>query len=177
MSDNPSRLELLPNELLIDIFEYFHPQDLFRVFYNLNIRFNILLQSLHHLSLTVSTNNCVEDEFIPYIRTLIVNRAIDIDLNRFNQIRSLILRYPTDKLLAQLNGNILPHLEHLCVNHMHISVLNLIPDLCDKIFSNNFPKLKSCYLLEMVYNYTNPKMDTIVIITCFKSWKNRFIYL
>jgi hypothetical protein len=148
MNSNLFRLEFLPNELLIDIFQYFHSRDLFRAFYNLNIRFNMLLQSLHYLSLTVSSKNSIEGEFLPYIRVLIIDRAIDTNLNRFNQIQYLILRYPTDQLLAQLNGNTLPHLKHLCVNHMHISVLNRIPDLCDKIFSNHFPNLKSCYLFE-----------------------------
>ncbi len=148
MNNNFFQLESLPNEILIDIFQFFHPRHLFQSLYTLNTRFNILIQSLNHLTLTLSTNHYNEDDFLPYIRILIINRAIDINLHPFIQVRCLILRYPTDKLLAQLNLNILPQLEHLSINSMHISVLNRIPTLCDKIFSNGFSKLKSCYLFE-----------------------------
>jgi hypothetical protein len=144
----PFRLEFLPNELLIYIFQYIQPRDLFHAFYNLNFRFNILLQTLPYLSFTLSINNSNPDDFFPYIRILMINRAIDINLNYFTRIRYLILRYPTDQLLAQLNHDTLPCLEHLCVNHMHISLLNRIPDLCDKIFSDIFPNLQSSYLCQ-----------------------------
>jgi hypothetical protein len=148
MNRNISQLELLPNEILTDLFYLIHPQDLFRAFNNLNSRFNTLLRSLNHLSLTLSTCYYNEDDFCPYIRTLIINRAVDTNLNHFTKIRHLILRYPTDKLLGQLNANVLPHMEYLSVNHMHISVINHIPNLYDKIFSNNLPNLKSCSLVE-----------------------------
>ena len=148
MTNNLLRLESFPNEILIDIFRFLDAPELFRAFYNLNIRINIILQTFENLSLTLSTNHFNEDYFLPFIRVLLIDRAIDININRFTQIRYLILRYPTDKLLVQLNGDTLPHLAHLCMNHMHISVLNRIPELCDKIFSNDFPNLKSCYLFQ-----------------------------
>jgi hypothetical protein len=148
MTKNLFRLELLPNEILIDLFRYFHPRDLFQAFYNLNSHFNILLQTLHYLSLTLSTNYSNKDDYFPYIRILIINRAVDINLNYFSQIHHLILRYPTDKLLNQLNNQTLPYLKHLRINHMHISVLNRISDVCEKIFSNTFSNLESCYLFE-----------------------------
>lgn len=148
MSINYSRLEHLPNELLIDIFQYFNVQDLFQAFYNLNFRFNILLQTLNSLLLTLPYNYSIYDNYFPYIRILIINRAIDINLNYFSQIQHLILRYPTDRLLAQLNNEMLPCLKHLRINHMHVSVLDRIPELCKKIFSNTFPNLVTCYLFE-----------------------------
>jgi hypothetical protein len=36
-------LELLPNEIILDLFDYFDGIDLLRAFYNLNSRFNFLL--------------------------------------------------------------------------------------------------------------------------------------
>ncbi|CAF4071248.1 unnamed protein product [Adineta steineri] len=38
-------LELLPNEILLDIFQYLHGVDLLRAFYDLNYRFNFLLHN------------------------------------------------------------------------------------------------------------------------------------
>jgi hypothetical protein len=38
-------LELFPNEILLELFEYFNSADLFRVFYGLNSRFNSLLHN------------------------------------------------------------------------------------------------------------------------------------
>ena len=110
----------------LDITEYLQPEYLFRAFYNLNSRLNILLQTFHCLSLTFSTNHSKEDDSFPYIRGLIINRAIDVNFNHFSQIRFLILRFPTEKSLDQLNHDTLPYLEHLRVNHMHISVINRV---------------------------------------------------
>ncbi|CAF5105013.1 unnamed protein product, partial [Rotaria sp. Silwood1] len=40
---NLMNLELFPNEILFDLFDYFDGVDLFHTFYNLNSRFNFLL--------------------------------------------------------------------------------------------------------------------------------------
>jgi hypothetical protein len=40
---NVMNLELLPNEILLDVFDYLNGIDLLRVFYGLNSRFNFLL--------------------------------------------------------------------------------------------------------------------------------------
>ena len=146
--DNPVRLEFLPNELLMYIFRYLQPEDLFRAFYDLNIRLNILLQTLEFLSLTPKFNHSSDDNYLPYIHGLILNRGIDINFTIFSQIRFLILRYPTEKSLNQLNHQTFPYLEHLRINHMHISLINRNADLCRKIFSNIFPRLASCYLFQ-----------------------------
>lgn len=42
-----SKFESLPNEILLEIFEYLSPYDTFQSFYFLNKRYNILLLSLH----------------------------------------------------------------------------------------------------------------------------------
>ncbi|CAF5165164.1 unnamed protein product, partial [Rotaria sp. Silwood1] len=95
MDDIPSQLEILPNEILIHIFQYFDARDLFQTFYNLNFRFNRLLQSLKYLSLTMLKYNSNEihdyNIFAPYIYTLVIDYAVDIDLNQFVNLHRLIL--------------------------------------------------------------------------------------
>jgi len=152
MTTNPFRLEFLPNEILIHIFEYFDARDLFRSFYNLNIRLNKLLQSINNLSLTLLKCNSNEINnyqiFASYIYTLKIDYAINIDLNYFTNIHRLILISPTSNQLKQVVFNPLPYLEHLTIGYEHFLYSYYIPDLCEKIFSNKFPHLTSCYLLE-----------------------------
>jgi hypothetical protein len=143
MNNNVFILEFLPNELIIELFKYFKTQDLFRNFYNLNLRFNNLIQSLIHLIYSTDKN----DNHIlsyPYIRTLIINSPIENELYCFPNVRRLILDYVTDDLITQLNRDILPNLEYLSINHkVHPLYMS---DLRTKIFSNIFPNLKYCYI-------------------------------
>jgi len=116
INKNYSRLEFLPNEILLLIFQYFNAQYLFQYFYNLNSRFNILLQSANNLSLSLNTSHSNEihryDYFAPYIDILIIDGRIKINLNSFTKLRHLILLQPIDQLLKQLEINSLPNLEH-----------------------------------------------------------------
>jgi hypothetical protein len=50
--------------------------------------------------------------------------------------------------LTQLTHQTFPYLEHLRINHMHISLINHNADLCRKVFSNIFPRLITCYLFQ-----------------------------
>jgi hypothetical protein len=155
MPTNLFRLEFLPNEILIDIFQYFNVRDLHRAFYNLNSRFNILLQSCNNLILSLSKsdfNNIDQYEiFIPYIHTLILDFETDIYLNIFTNIRRLQLLSPTNVQFNELQSAILPSLEHLSVGYKrgYSFFQDLIDErnLYEKIFSNGFPHLKTCTLL------------------------------
>ncbi len=141
-------LESLPNEILIVLFEYFDARDLFRAFFNLNTRFNDLLRSLNHLSLAISAFNRAENEndktFLPYIHHLIVDDPINIDFARFTQIHCLVLMHATYEQIQQLKKDILPDLKHLSIRHLHGPAVTHVSDLCEKIFSNEFPRLQSC---------------------------------
>ena len=141
MRDHISRFESLPNEILLDLFHYFSSEELFRVFYKLNARLNVLLESLYYLSLVVSRPLKCDHAYLPFIRRLTIDRAVNVDLNGFPRIRRLTLIYPTAGVLAQIQGCTLPCIEYLTVNHMHNTVMNYIPDLCRKVFSNEFPTL------------------------------------
>jgi hypothetical protein len=180
MNNIPSRLECLPNEILIYIFQHLDAQDLFRAFYNLNFRFNTLLRSLNYLSLTLLKYNSNEindyDILAPYVYTLILDYAVDIDLNHFVNIHRLILISPTSNQLNQVLCNTLPCLEHLSIGYEHFLFSYYIPDLCQKIFSDGFPRLKSCSLveprmLEIIPHLTQStqlsflKLDNIDILT------------
>jgi hypothetical protein len=145
MSNKVFILEFLPNELLIELFKYFKTEDLFRIFYNLNFRFNCLIQSLIHLNYSTDKND--HHLSYPYIRTLIINSTITDKLHLFPNVRRLILSYVTDDLISQLNTSILPHLEYLSIDYkVHPYYMS---DLRNKIFSNTFPCLKSCYISRM----------------------------
>lgn len=120
------QFEQLPNEILIDLFQYLDARDLFQIFYNLNSRLNTLIKSFHHLNLRFHMELFIDNQidnkhlFPFYTHTLIVGRAININLNQFSNIHCLKLECPLKRVLAQLNSNILPHLTHLSISHLGI---------------------------------------------------------
>ncbi|CAF1233866.1 unnamed protein product [Rotaria sp. Silwood1] len=152
MTNNVFLLENLPNEIIIELFKYLKARDLFQAFYNLNSRFNDLIQSLTHLTYSTDKNdNCTLS--YPYIYTLIINTKIENKLTCFPNIHRIILDYVTDNLISQLNNRILPNLEYLAISH-RVSPFYM-PDLRAIIFSNTFPNLKYCYISRMTPPYTS----------------------
>ncbi|CAF0918783.1 unnamed protein product [Adineta ricciae] len=119
-----NKFEDLPNEILLDVFQYFDARDLFQLFYQLNTRLNNLLKSSQQLNLIfhmqIFADNQINDLhlFPHFTHTLIVGRAILIDLNQFRNIRSLKLECPLKRVLSQLTSQNLPYLEHLSVSHL-----------------------------------------------------------
>ena len=119
-----SQLEQMPNEILIDIFQYLDARDLFQSFYHLNSRFNALIRSFHNLHLHFHMryfvdNQINDDDLFPfYVYTFIVGRAINVNLNQFSNARCLKLECPLERVIAQLNPNVLPHLKHLSISNL-----------------------------------------------------------
>lgn len=150
MSKHSSRFEELPNELIYDICKYLDAREVFHSFFNLNFRFKNLLKSFDHLQFTASLFDSSEKKnyeyFSIHIRTLIIDRGIDIDLKHFKKLYYLILRNPKEKLFEQLNHHSIPNIQYLSITHKFIIS---ITDLHQKIFSNHFPHLKSCNLSDM----------------------------
>lgn len=147
---NFSRLELLPNEILIETFEYLDARASYQAFYGLNFRFNLLLQSLNRLYLHIhydGRNRISHDHLIATrIHTLIIdrNRLID-DLYRFPNIRSLIFIRSSKEKIERVIDQIanLENLEYLTIklkSRIHLC------SLYQRIFTNDFPVLKSCIL-------------------------------
>ena len=143
-----SRLEIFPNELIYHIFQYIPSNDLLKIFFYLNLRFHYLVRTFPFLSYTPSIDDDQDQSTYRFIRALIVNRGIEIDLHDFSRIRFLILRFPTETSINQINNHLLPSLEHFRINHIHSSLTYRIPHLCQTIFSNRFPRLISCYLFQ-----------------------------
>lgn len=147
--DDRVSLEALPNEILCQICEYFDARDLYGTFFDLNLRFNRLLRSLPHLSLRFHS---IYDDRIPdaslifasQLYSLIIHAEQPISFVPFSGIRRLTIWYPTDEQLMQIDGRSFPHLEYLSISYTVAK--SSICNLYEKIFSNNFPRLQSCFL-------------------------------
>jgi hypothetical protein len=146
------QFEYLPNEILIEIFQYFDARDLFRAFYNLNSHLNILLQSLNNLCFTLLISNPNDQNdyeiFSTYIHTLILDYRANINLNRFINLYRLKLIVPTYEQLKRLEYGNFPYLEYLSIGYRNNHFSLYMPMIYEKNFSNGFPNLKSCDLFE-----------------------------
>jgi hypothetical protein len=119
INKNSSRLELLPNEILLLLFQCFNAQDLFQAFYNLNNRFNQLIQSFNelHLVFQMKKTDYNDNIFSSYVYTLVIDYNIDVNLRYFPNIHHLKLDNISKNILSQLNSSTLPDLEHLTLYH------------------------------------------------------------
>ena len=149
-----SRLEDLPNELLFGVFKYVDTRDLYRSFWQLNDRLDDILQSLKNLSLKIDQNDLsMMHLFAARVVRLEVNTWHEVDLRRFVNLRSLILRRTTRIQVTQIRPNILPHLTYLS--------LSLAFDfwsstqLAQEVFSNGFPSLRYADLGRVDIPYTH----------------------
>ena len=134
-----STLESLPDEVWIHLYSYFSPSDFCQSFYNVNTRLNNVLESLENLHLTIAEDKHVEHlpMFFSRIYSLLTIGEIEIDFSQFQHVHRLTLRYPTKKLLQQLDHGVLPQLEYLSIP----DVLFDMSGVYQKIFSNAFPRL------------------------------------
>lgn len=110
--------EDLPNELLLNIFEYLStPADIHRSFNRLNDRLDHLLQSLR-LSIDVF---CEDEECLSLMnyftwnfnRLRLFHTCPSIGLDRLHGVRSLRITEPTDAQMQSLHSHTLPLLEYL----------------------------------------------------------------
>jgi len=150
-----SSIEDLPDELLLDIFSYLSPIDLFLSFAYLNHRFNSILcdQSIQ-IAIQITNNNYTKlDYFADYFTHIYICHD-QIDIRLFNNIRSLTLgpsSRPTDELLNQLVDQPLkyfPYLTQLIV-YEPLSTWYSPPSLrlWTQLFTNRFSsQLERCSL-------------------------------
>lgn len=139
------RLEYLPNELLIYIFKYIDARNLYQSFYNLNYRFNLLLNSLTQLCLILWPFKCDIYDYLfdSRVDTLVVHDDINFTLSRYKNVRHLILSNPKHEQMSKIMNE-----------GTYLETISLISPRCfyttfnlnEMIFSNKFPYLKSCYL-------------------------------
>lgn len=164
------KFEYLPNEILIEIFKYLDIRDSFHGFYDLNFRLNILLQSIDHCLTVISpdSNQSNNDEiYLPYIDTLIIKNGIDIKFEHVINARRVILHYNPTHSMINLQINLASNIEYLSILSNHIWLLSFSKDFIRKIFSNAFPYLKSCCLLEKTVILYNDKWTTSPSIRIF----------
>jgi hypothetical protein len=146
-NNNLTILEILPNEILLDICKYFTARELYFVFYPLNHRFKILIESLSdlHLSITDNEYECLNSFPTYQITKLSIDRIKYFDIHQFLNIRSLKWISPSNTQLQQMSSSTsFPFLNHLSVYNMHTS--SSTAQFHQFIFTNGFPHLRKCCL-------------------------------
>jgi hypothetical protein len=165
MSDYiPHQFEQFPDEILLEIFDYLHLNDLIRAFYNLNHRFNsILFSSNIHLRILypddIENNNLNQKIFADLILNQRFISRLRLDRNKnipdgefinLSHIRSLILETPTLTHIEQITSTNFPQLEYLRIGQIKAS--NQLTRLHHDIFSNGFSFLRKCSLNHITDN-------------------------
>jgi len=153
-----SRFELLPDEILIEIFEYLPLTDLYSAFVNLNFRLNFLLRQ-SQIGFYLYQNESVNGNllrslfyFQKQLRFLHIDHNPLINLQIFSNLKSLTIYLPTKDQLLQINNRILPNLNRLSLGMIHRNDRNLI--LKSLFGENKLLKLKYCYFYEIDFNET-----------------------
>ncbi|CAF3463691.1 unnamed protein product [Rotaria sp. Silwood1] len=176
MNDIISSIEIFPNELLIEIFEYISSYDLYNTFFNLNSRFNSLIDSLSNLCFILEEDWDHKERIIPHfashITSLIIKHDELIDFSYYSNIRSLKLSMPTMNQCNAIQPYILPNLEHLYISNLFFS--DNTEQLCRFIFSPLFPRLRTCHIDRMILNdhhpYCSLSLQQLTISPC--TWES-----
>lgn len=109
MDTDIGKFEYLPNEIIIEIFKNLDAPDVFRGFYNLNSRLNILLQSIDHCLTMVSSDTTESDDdeiYFPYIHTLIIKDGVGRKFDHLINVRRAILHYCSTHSMRDLKINL-----------------------------------------------------------------------
>lgn len=172
-----STFESLPNELLIEFFEYLSPLDLYEIFYNLNSRFRSLILSLQnlHLILHEDWDDRINKHSIPpyasQISTLIIRHDDSLDLSSFINLRALKLSMPTAEQCNSIHSTCVSNLEHLFISNLFFA--DHSEQLCRWIFSSKFSHLRTCRIDRITFNsysnYCSLSLRHLTISPC--TWK------
>lgn len=164
------KLEFFPNELLLNLFEYFQILHIFQLFYNLNSRFHHLVLlycrkcHLNFQSIAKTDFDLICQTYLPLFSNQIQSLYLSDDdntpqqitqffsynfhLSQFTHLEKLVLSnvYSSsilDKLINQLSY--LPSLTHLSFINCHMSINQTdANDLYNQIW--NLSKLSFCYI-------------------------------
>jgi hypothetical protein len=148
-----SLFEHLPNELLLDVFEYIDTRDLHRGFWGLNSRFDNILRSLKNLSLVIEKNDpSLIAIFASRIIRLEVNTWHEIDLSRFRNLQSLKLCHTTRNQVTKIRPDVIPNLVYLSLS-VAVDFWSSA-QLAQDVFSNGFPSLRYADLGRIDIPYT-----------------------
>ncbi|CAF1283843.1 unnamed protein product [Adineta ricciae] len=118
MNSKPSRLEILPDELILDLFSYIPSIELYYTWYGLNRRLSAIIRSVK-ISFDLNDNTERTIHTLNYFSSQIVRLHIrncfdNLDLRCFSNLRSLIIdtKLTSDQLHA-IHPSALPHLKRL----------------------------------------------------------------
>lgn len=171
-------LESFPNELLLELFEYISPEDLYRIFSHLNIRLNSLIHSLQNFRVILVENWDDHTYPIPFyasqISSLIVKHDQPIDFSFYPNLRSLKLSRPTHEQCNAIQSTYLPYLEHLFISNFYFS--DRSEQLCQLIFSSTFSRLQTCQIDRMTITTSHSlSISSLRQLTISPStWKSNF---
>ena len=176
MNNTNPTIELFPNELLIELFEYISPNDLYKSFFNLNFRLNSIINSLQNLHLTFHEDWDTKERSVPFfasqISTLIIKHDELVDFSYYSNIRSLKLSMPTANQCDAIQPLLLPNLKHLYISNFFFS--DKSEQLCRFIFSSSFPRLRTCHIDRMTFSHFHPyyssSLRQLTISPC--TWKS-----
>ncbi|CAF0898371.1 unnamed protein product [Rotaria sordida] len=138
-------LECLPNETLLDLFEYFNGDDLLRAFYGLNLRFNLILYKqfrtyrFHFNSISKRILDMICQQHLPFI----ADRVIDLSLSDGDETPEQI-----NLFLSYISSfNQFTHLQSLTLFHLnsHKTLLILL-DECRHLNNLMYLNITSWYL-------------------------------
>jgi len=149
----------MPDEIIIEIFEYISLIDLYNNFINLNYRLNYLLRHIH-LGISIYQN---EDKnkyllnslyyFSKQISYIHIDYYPLLNLTNFINIRSLIIYLPTKNQLLSINNKFMPNLSRLSIGIINKNDQNIINE---NLFGNKqFSKLYFCNLFQINLNDDN----------------------
>ena len=175
MNNLISTIEIFPNELFIELFEYLSPSELYQMFYNLNSRFNSMIKSLQHLHLILQedwdTNERISPFFASQISILTIKHDEFIDFSSYSNLQSLKLSMPTITQCNAIQPSLLPKLKHLFISNLFFT--DNSEQLCRLIFSSSFSHLQTCRIDRITFNrhysYLSLSLRQLTISPC--TWK------
>ncbi|UJR23213.1 hypothetical protein I4U23_026232 [Adineta vaga] len=118
MNIKPSRLEVFPDELFLDLFSYIPSAELYHVWHGLNHRLSAIIRSVR-ISFDLNDNTESSIQALNYFSLQIVHLHIRnsfdaLNLRYFPNLRSLIIDTKlTNEQLDAIQPTILPHLQRL----------------------------------------------------------------
>ena len=167
MNESILRFEYFPDEIFFEIFKHVPLHDLYHGFYNLNYRINYILHSVNGLPLTLNKPDEINDRVVSFfalrISHLVVRHSKTVHFARFPSLRSLTSLFPNDEQLNCIRSDDLPQLTRLTLGFMAVSDGRIIFDLCERIFSNEFPNLCYCSLWPPAFRNDYPIARTSLI--------------
>jgi hypothetical protein len=163
---------MFPLELLICVFEYMTPEELYLSFVDLNARINCILQSMVNMSITISHNFSKLKRIFhggQFIRLIIHNYLPKkLTLPFFSsQLRFLTIPHPICDQMENINPHHFPYLEYLNIQGPS--------PLCHFIFSNSFRHLLKVNLIYVDISLQWSQFSSIRFINLFSDHPWAFI--